>query len=70
MFGVGELDMHVRSQCYCSGMLLACSMRCAIFPFGRMIALSNSWLPGIRFEELITSIIFVAFMPVVEDRRF
>jgi hypothetical protein len=61
MFGVRELDMHVRSQRYCSGMLLAGSMRCAIFPFGRMIALSNSWLPGIRFEELIT-VLFLSLL--------
>jgi hypothetical protein len=61
MFGVGELDMHVRSQCYCSGLLLACSMRCTIFPFGRMIALSNSWLPGIRFDELIT-VLFLSLL--------
>jgi hypothetical protein len=42
-------------------MLLAGSMRCAIFPFGRMIALSNSWLHGVRFEELIT-VLFLSLL--------
>jgi hypothetical protein len=37
-------------------------------PVPSMIAMSNSWLPGIRFEELGYSII-IAFISEVEDRR-
>jgi hypothetical protein len=37
-------------------------------PVPSMIALSNSWLPGIRFQRIDYSII-IAFVPELEDRR-